>query len=417
MKFAQLSFEEYKKFALNHPNISIYQYPEWGQLKSNTGWDYYFVGLKKENNILAATMLLRKKVILNLYLFYAPRGYLIDSKNKNLLTEFNNYVIEFVKQHKGFMLKIDPNVVYNILDNNGKVINCVGQEDFNNYNSLGFKYIGKTLNFETMQPRFLCRYKIMDDYENTLATFSKSTQKNILKAHEYGVKCEKVNMDNVDLFTNALSKTAVSNHMPTRPAWYYKKLLELFSDDVVYFLTYLDTNEYYNYVLKSLKQIEKQITEINNKIETYANVGNKLRNELKSYSSQKEKLEKELKEALNYKKINNKIYIGALMSVFTGDEGITFNSGTDHDFKKFNIKYAYYDAHLKESIKRKKKYVNFYGISGDFNKNSKYYNIYEIKKGYNPEVLELLGEFDYILSKPKFLFYKVALYVYKKIKK
>ena len=42
---------------------------------------------------------------------------------------------------------------------------------------------------------------------------------------------------------------------------------------------------------------------------------------------------------------------------------------------------------------------------------------YEIKKGYNPEVLELLGEFDYILSKPKFLFYKVALYVYKKIKK
>ena len=43
MKFAQLSFEEYKKFALNHPNISIYQYPEWGQLKSNTGWDYYFV--------------------------------------------------------------------------------------------------------------------------------------------------------------------------------------------------------------------------------------------------------------------------------------------------------------------------------------------------------------------------------------
>ena len=64
-----------------------------------------------------------------------------------------------------------------------------------------------------------------------------------------------------------------------------------------------------------------------------------------------------------------------------------------------------------------KEYVNFYGISGDLDKNSPYYNIYEIKKGFNPEIVELLGEFDYIISKPKYMLYKVALKAYKMLKK
>ena len=105
------------------------------------------------------------------------------------------------------------------------------------------------------------------------------------------------------------------------------------------------------------------------------------------------------------------------MSVFTGEDGITFMSGTDPEFKNFYPKYSYYNEHIKDTLKRKLKYVNFYGISGNLNPNSKYYNIYEIKKGFNPDIVELIGEFDFIINHLDYNLYKLALKAYKVIKK
>ena len=50
------------------------------------------------------------------------------------------------------------------------------------------------------------------------------------------------------------------------------------------------------------------------------------------------------------------------------------------------------------------------------NPQSPYYSIYEIKKGFNPEIVELLGEFDYIVSPFYYDLYKVALKFYKLFK-
>lgn len=417
MIFEVLSEEEFKGFALKHNDISIYQHPNWGKLKSSVGWEYYYVGLKENNKIIGATLLLRKKILFNMYLFYSPRGYLIDSKNKSLLENFHKYVVNFVKKHHGFMLKIDPNVFYNILDLNGNVKKECGHDDLNNYLKCGFNHLGFTLNFETMQPRFLCRYKVLDSYDNTIKSFSKSTQKNIVKAYDMGVRVEKVLKSNVPLFYDILSSSEKENGIITRPMWYYEKMFELFSDEIVYFLTYLDTDLYLNYVNKRLDEIDALIDSVKDKMNKYKNVGNKLKNELQTYETQKRKMLDNKKEAEDLRKCGDRIYIGALMSVFIGREGITFTSGTLHKYKKFNIKYAYYDAHLKETLNRGLDYVNFYGISGDLKETSKYYNIFEIKKGYNPEIIELLGEFDYIVSKPKYMLYKLALKVYKLLKK
>ena len=105
------------------------------------------------------------------------------------------------------------------------------------------------------------------------------------------------------------------------------------------------------------------------------------------------------------------------MSVFIGKEGITFMSGTSSTYKSFNPKYAFYNAHIRDCFKERKEYCNFYGISGDMNINNPYYSIYEIKKGFNPEILELIGEFDLITNKFIYIVYKIALKFYKVLKK
>ena len=44
------------------------------------------------------------------------------------------------------------------------------------------------------------------------------------------------------------------------------------------------------------------------------------------------------------------------------------------------------------------------------------YGVYEFKKGFGGQVVELIGEFDLVVNKPKYLLYKVAFGSYKKIK-
>ena len=129
------------------------------------------------------------------------------------------------------------------------------------------------------------------------------------------------------------------------------------------------------------------------------------------------KLKSDIEYAKKLQAKGEKINIGALMSLFIGNEGITFMSGIDSDYKEFNPKYAFYNQHIKDALELKKEYVNFYGISASLDKDNPYYHIYEIKKGFNPEMIELLGEFDYVINKFNYYMYKVSLSFYKVIKK
>ena len=415
MKFVTLDEKDYLKFALKNEFISIYQLPGWGKLKKENGWDYYFVGVENNGKLCGATLLLRKKAVLNLYIFYSPRGFLIDYSDNELLKFFNENVIKFVKEHKGLMLKIDPNVIYNVLDKDGNLLEEVDHEAYSNLLELGYKHLGFTKNFETMQPRYLCRYDILSSYEDTLNSFTKSTRKNIIKADEEGLVTRPIEEDEYDLFYSLLKKSADNKHFILRPSWYYKKMYDYLKDYLTYFITYLDVSKYRTYLNNNLKELNSKKKEIDDKMSKYANVGSKLNNELDTVLKRIENVKKEIEEAKDIKE--DKIYLGALMSVFTGEEGITFMSGTDTLYRKYNIKYSFYNEHLKECIKRKLKYVNYYGISGDLNPDSEFYNIYEIKKGYNPKILELIGEFDYVVNKLKYIEYNVALKVYKLLKK
>lgn len=158
---------EYRNYALKSPYISIYQLPEWGLLKETTGWMRHLLGFYEDNNLMGVTMILEKKLPLNLSLFYSPRGYLLDVTNFKLLKKFNDEVISYVKKNHGFMLKIDPNVIYALRDTNGNLKEKIGEEVYFNFKKLGFKHMGFSQNFEDLQPRILCRIELKDTYDET----------------------------------------------------------------------------------------------------------------------------------------------------------------------------------------------------------------------------------------------------------
>ncbi len=415
MNLKVIDEKTYKEYALKSPYISIYQLPEWGKLKSITGWDSHLVGLYDGNNLKAATLLLSKTTPIKKKLFYAPRGYLLDYNEQNLLDIFHNNIIKYVKDNKGFMLKIDPNVIYATRNSEGLGRIVVADDILEKFLSMGYKHLGFTQNFETLQPRNLCRFELKDTYEETLNSFSKTTRKNIDKYTHMGVEIRTIDTDEIDLFVSLLQETANKKHFVIRPVSYYKKMYELMKEYIKLYIVYIDPVKYYEYVIRSLDELKKELENLEKQM-AKLNIGEKLRRQKEILKNKIVKKEEELAKAKEIKDGGIPINIGALMSVFLNDEGITFMSGTSSLYKEFGPKYVFYNEHIKECLKQKKKYCNFYGISGDIKPQNPYYSIYEIKKGFNPEIVELLGEFDYIINPIYYHIYKIALKIYKLLK-
>ena len=85
MELREIDENEFKKIADKSPEISFHQTKEWGALKEENGWKRYFVAFGDN----ACAMLLAKKVpIINKYMFYSPRGFLIDYNDEKLLKKF-----------------------------------------------------------------------------------------------------------------------------------------------------------------------------------------------------------------------------------------------------------------------------------------------------------------------------------------
>jgi lipid II:glycine glycyltransferase (peptidoglycan interpeptide bridge formation enzyme) len=417
MKFTVLEKKAYDQFARKNNLVSIYQMVNWGELKKTNGWTPHYVGVKDNNKIIAGAMLLEKKTLIGKGLFYAPRGFLIDYSNYKLLTYFTEKVKNYVKDNKGFMIKIDPNWIYQIRDNNG-FENGSKKDDkvIKHLKNLGFKHFGFNKEFENMQPRFACRFKLQETYGKTLDTFYKSTKRNIEIAEEKSVVVREANEDDYNIVMDLLDETATRKNLVLRTSEYYETMFKLFRGDTKIFIAAIDTKNYLSNIENRWVEEKKEKENIENKMK-HEIVGKSLKKQLELANNKLIKLNEEIKYAKTLVKEADYIDIGALFSTFIGDEGITFMSGINDDYRKFNPKYAMYNAHIKECLKRGLTYVNFYGISGNFDKCGKNYGIYELKKGFNTEVIELIGEFDLVINKFDYLLYSIALKFYINFKK
>ena len=149
-------------------------------------------------------------------------------------------------------------------------------------------------------------------------------------------------------------------------------------------------------------------------------IGSKLKSQLANVETAIEKANNELKYAENFYKENpNGKDIGGLLSLKSGNEYVTLSSGILAKYKSFKPKYLMYNEHILDAYRFGFKYVNFYGISGDFTPKSPVYGVYEFKRGFNGQVVELVGEFTYKVSNTYYIYdlFRKLKIAYRKITK
>lgn len=394
MEFVELTDKEYEKFVSNHEQESYMQTLDLKRFKENNNVKCYIVGVKDNNKVVAATLMYSVGSFMKKKRFYSSRGFIIDYNNIELLSFFVENIKKYIKEKKGMSLTIDPNIIYRVRSSNGEIISeDKNDEVINNLKKLGFIHFGFNNYFETMQVRWVYRLELTGTYDELKNNFIKSTRKNIESTYNNGVQIRIGNVEDIKSLSAIFKETAERDEFNTKSYDYYKSMFENMPNNIKVYMAYIDPKLLLEKTKEKLNNEKKNNEEIEKKMKT-GMVGNKLINQKQISDNLIIKYEEEIKYGKELLKEHpNGVDIGALISMKSGTDYISLSSGTLTNYKKFYPKYALYDAHIKDAYKMGYKYVNFYGIAGDFNPSNKYYGIYEFKKGFNGNVVEYVGEF------------------------
>lgn len=405
MKLKELDIDRFDEFVRNNKDKSHFlQSAAWGELsKEKRGLTPYYLGLvDNDDNILAATLLLQKHLPLKLCYFYAPRGYVIDFHNENLLKSFTKELVNFAKKKKAIYIKLDPDIVWQRTKYDGEVIleEAKDKKIMNSLLKLGYKHLGFTKNFETRQPRYTFRVDLKQNMEDIEKHFSKTTMQRINKSLKLATEVEIGSEKDLKEFYQLMMLTEDRKDFVSYPFEYYETLYRLFkkNDDVFLFLGKVNLEKVMNILENDLKEVNDEYEKEKEKTSKSA------KNKQKELLRRKDKLVSDLEKYKNIEKEYGKVItLSAHMIVTYENKAWVLYAGNHNLLTETYTNYHTYYEHLKFCKEKGIEIYDQFGTIGDLSKDNPRLGLHEFKKKFGGDYIEFMGEFDYVL-KPIYYF-------------
>ena len=422
--FTLLTESEFENFALTHPYGSFHQTVNWGKLKKLNGWDYFFVGIKEENKVIAATLLLKKKLFLKFSILYAPRGFLLDYNNDELLNLFVQEVKLIAKKNNAILVKIDPCLINVERDIEGDKIEggISNNHVIDKLKKLSFKHAGMTLYMEGLQPRWFF-YINLDGKteEEVLGNMQHETRRLLLRNIRNGVYTREIKEDELTLFKEVMDHTSKRRGFIDRPYSYYKNIMNIFKDDAKFMLIEINCKNYINSIEKEINDNQELIDRKTKEIEANKPGINiektKVLVEEKKQHNNRLEIKKQRADEL-FQENGEIIVLGGMLFLKHNNEVLALFGGSYDKFMDFYPQYSIHWEMIKYTINSGIKRYNFYGITGDFeNKQTETYGLYSFKKSFGGQVGEYIGEFDLIINPTMNMLYNLGFKIYKAAKR
>ena len=391
-----LNKKEYDEFVLNYSMSSFMQEYNWANIKDN--WGHFHCGLYKNNKLVGVCLILIKKIIKNINMFYIPRGCLIDFNNFEDLAEMTKNIKKLAKENKAYMVKIDPNFCIKETSFKCEDIENNYSKDFElkntNLINLGYKNTGIHKEFaKNLQPQYnvfapVCnKDSIILKEEEILKTYKSKFKYYLGDFHsKRGISFEISNdIKDLDKFIRLLRLTEKKQNINLRNKEYFEKILENFKDRAFMFFGNIDLSKYLDFLLNNNGK-EEEIKEVKNLIKRKGNIIT-LSTGL-------------LLLPCNKKGIRTSEYLYA---------------GNDSLLNKLNVSAGLVFEMIKFSMKNNCHYCNLGGIDGNL---SDHLTIF--KQKFNGRIMLFAGEYDLptsIIYYPIKLFYPILLKIYRKIKR
>ena len=407
MKFIEnVEINRYREFESNHKKSHFLQSYEWGLFcKRAKGQVPCYVGMEDENgNLVATCLILLRKTPFGFSYGYAPRGFILDYSNKDVIKVFTTYLKEYMKNNKIIYIKFDPDIKYQDIDENGNKIDG-GENNYELYDymlSLGYKHTGFYRLYEGNQPRYTFRINLNKTWEEIEAKFNKSFMKSVKRSYSYNLIVD--NDVKVDDFYRLLQSNSSKDDFDPHSLEYYKIFSEEMSKD--------NNMKYFNISIRPkelLENISKDIDALNKELE----VSKKKEADIKNKISRLEK-EKEV-----FSKIDkDEVCICSLICTYTKTHAWSLYIGSD-DLANFTfaVTRSYYEA-IKDAYNNGYEFFDLFGTPGD--PNTKYKNLaklHDFKRKFGDEYIEFIGEFDLVNNKLLYKMLPIMLKVYRKLRR
>ena len=402
MEIKQLTNKEFSDFIKNFKDKSVYQTPEYGFIMNHENFDTIFLGLVENNNVLAASLILIQKFSSFKYA-YAPKGFLIDYENKELLKEFTEKIKKYLSKLGVIAIKINPIIIKNI-SNEDKIIYENENYDniFNNLKELGYNHLGYNNYFEGLKPRYEAILDINKSYYTLFKNIKKQIRTKIRGAEKIGITIYKGNINDLDyLYIHTKNKYP-------RELEYFKNCYKFFSkqNNIEFYFAKLDTVKFLRIATKNFQEQE----EICNKLDKEITNNNNLLKE----KMENDKLLDKYKSNLIYatrllSKYPDGVVVSSILIVKNNKTITLLMDGYDTNFKRLNAKHLLIWKIIQKYSELGYEKFNFGGITNPKLKDNKYSGLNEFKLSFNSNIYEYIGDFELITNKPLYFIHKNKL--------
>jgi len=401
MKLVELDEKNFDHYVKNHKEKSHFlQSAAWGKFsyKMRNLKPFYLGLIDEKKELVGATLLLRKTLPLGLCYFYAPRGFVIDYKEENLIKNMTKYVVEFAKKRHAIFVKIDPDIIYrkeNYLEEELK-LDYDSKKILENIKKAGFRHLGFTKNFETTQPRYTFRIDLNQSMEEIENHFSKTTKQRINKALKLGTEVIVGEEKDIHEFYHLMLLTEARKDFVSHTEDYYQNLYKIFNEEnkATLFLGKVNLDKVIEEGKKRLKKIISEIESMPTE-----NLSKSAKTKLAELIKQKEREKEEIEK---YKKAKEKygteLTLNAHWIMEYGDKAWVLYAGNHNILTETYANYHTYYEHIKYCKEKGLKVYDQFGTIGDLRQDNPRRGLHEFKKKFGGDYVEFIGEFDYVTN-------------------
>lgn len=396
MLIKEIDDKKYQEFAYNHKNAYYMNSSYAINCKKANNWDIKYLGYFDENRMVAAVGMYYVPLMHFFKYAYAVRGFLIDYDDEALLTSFTNDLKKYLKKEKVVYLRIDPYVIYRVLNEDGSYTGCeCADEPVNNLIDNGYEHMGFTAGLiPDTQVRYMMRLDLKGkSKEDLLNNMHKMNKRNISKAQKAGVEIERLQSNDLEEFIRIMSLTSDKNHLESLSKNSYINQMNNFKNKAYALISKINLDKYISKADVEIKNIDREYSELIDKKENMSEKKFKKREKELITARKVEEEKKDYAEKIIAETGKHVINLSAGYFIDYADEICYIAGGSDDKYTKFCGPFLVQWYMIEKALEENKKYYNFTGTSGDFSESSSDYGVYMFKRRFGGYPIELIGEF------------------------
>lgn len=401
----QLTITEFIEFTANFNIHSLYQSPEYAEVMKRQGFEPLFVGMEDEGKTVAASLILIQKQNGFKYA-YAPRGFLINYNNFDLLKKFTSLLKKFLRKQDVIAIKLNPLIIKEVYDkhHNLKEVNDYYDKIYNHLKRLGYYHFGYNHFFESFKPRFEAILNLDYPYYQLFGSMSKQFRTKIRSAERNGIKIYRGNMNHLDYLY-----LQTQNNYP-RDLKFFQDAYQIFGQNgkIEFYYAKLDTTYFLTKTQEAYSLAEQKSAEINNQV--LNNTGNnrpKLIDQKIIYDNETIKYKNELIKATNLlRDFPTGTILASALIIKNQDEIFLFMDGHDTTYKTFNGKHLLLWKLIEKYAKAGYKKFNLGGITNINLDQNPYKGLNEFKMNLGADAYEYIGDLELITSSTRYFMYQ-----------